>query len=50
VPVLTINYDGRFAVPAFGFVAAAAAYGAWGLTGAIKRRRGAGRPATSRTG
>lgn len=40
VPVATVVYDGRFAVPAFGFVAGAAALGAWGLAGTIRRRRG----------
>ncbi|HEX8073611.1 MAG TPA: hypothetical protein VF545_01385 [Thermoleophilaceae bacterium] len=41
VPVLAIDYDGRFAVPAYGPLAAAAALGAAGL---IRRRRRA--PAT----
>ncbi len=31
IPVATVEYDGRFSVPSYGFVAAAAALGAWGL-------------------
>jgi hypothetical protein len=46
VPVVTIYYDGRFAVPSFGFVAAAAGLGAWGLAERVISRR-AGRPRTA---
>jgi hypothetical protein len=42
VPVVTDVYNGRFAVPSFGFVAAAAGLGAWGLAGAVRRRRAGG--------
>ncbi|MDQ3936254.1 MAG: DUF4333 domain-containing protein, partial [Actinomycetota bacterium] len=39
VPVVTINYDGRLGVPAYGPLAAAAALGASGIIGAVTRRR-----------
>lgn len=39
VPVATVNYDGRLGVPAYGFVAAAAALGAWSLAQAAGRAR-----------
>jgi 4-amino-4-deoxy-L-arabinose transferase-like glycosyltransferase len=38
VPVFTINYDGRFAVPAYGFLGAAAALGAAPLLSAARTR------------
>jgi hypothetical protein len=41
VPVMTVYYDGRFGIPAYGFVAAAAALGAWGIVEAVRRRRAA---------
>jgi hypothetical protein len=39
VPVMTLNYDGRFGVPAYGFVAGAAGLGAFGLARAAARAR-----------
>jgi hypothetical protein len=47
VPVVTINYDGRLGVPAYGPLAAAAALGAWGVAQRIRRRR---RPAAAAAG
>lgn len=58
VPVATLNYDGRFGIPAHGLVAASGALGAAGLADAVRglarsrtrRARAAarGRPAYSR--
>lgn len=39
VPVMTLNYDGRFGVPSYGFVAGAASLGGCGLAQALTRRR-----------
>jgi len=43
-PILTSEYDYRFTVPAFGSLAAAAAYGAWGCGVILARRARARRP------
>ena len=38
VPVVTINYDGRLGVPAYGPLAAAAALGGWGTARRVRAR------------